>query len=427
MRTSIYTMLIALVIAISSVHAEPVQLTLDNGKVWQGEIGQTVIVEYEDRGKRNTIEGELSRATDDYIVVAGEFIFIDSIIGLRPDNEIPATDIENVDEDESEATSTESTNTKTEEATTPGDLPRGVFLLPMEQMVGTYFRPQEIRELVAHIDKNYGPGQIIVLEIDSGGGSVRKWSEIRDVVFEARKKHRIVAWITRAISGAAATGFVCDENYYKTTGELGSITMYSGHIDNVSPDWQLEGWIDELEGVLAKTSRTPLVAGCMVRSRHAFSYDVDKETGEITYYDDTSGEFVLSDRTTNLTMGSAEALHSGLSDGTADTKEELAALLDLDEWVELDPYGVDIANEWWDTLKEFEELFPELRREFQGDVEGNTPRARINNQIKAGQEMLKWVKKLGPTGEMMGLDEGNIDRIKRAIENLKHQLQLLDD
>ncbi len=427
---TLLTIALTILLSASASFAEPVTLELSGGKVWRGEIGQTVTVEVDERGKSVFIEGELTRATADYIMVGGELIFVNTIKGLKPDSSEEVDDstaTEEVETETEDATTSQETKSEKKEMKPLGDLPNGVFYLPMHQMVGTYFRPQEIRDLVAHIDENYGPGQIIVLEIDSGGGSVLKWSEIREVVFEARERHRFVAWITHAISGAAATAFLCDEIYYKTTGELGSITMYSGHIDNVSPDWQLFGWISELEGVLAKTSRTPLVAGCMVKNSFALSYDVDEETGEITYYADLQGEHHLSRYDSNLTLGAEEAVHSGLGDGIADTKEELAAFLDLDEWVEYDTFGEDAAENWWATLKEFEEVGRDLQRQAQGDVEGNTPRERINNQIDALEELIKWAKKLGETAEMMGMDENAIDRLKRAIEDLKHQLRLLDD
>jgi len=130
---------------------------------------------------------------------------------------------------------------------------------------------------------------------------------------------------------------------------------------------------------------------------------------------------VLSKSGRNLTLGSQEALDSGLCDGIADTGEELAAHLDLEEWIEIDSYGRDIAEEWWATLAEFEQVGNELRAELGGNVSGDSPRERIGNQIKAGEELIRWSKKLGETGIMMGLSQENISGIKRMIEDLKHQ------
>jgi len=405
----------------SIAYADDVELRLENGSTWVGVIGQIVTVEYKNYDELKKYEGELTRATNSYIMVADEVLFIDKIVSISSDD-VPEqpTDASKGDETDSQHGDADITTEK-KVHTPEGELPQGVFVLPLEKMVGTYFRPTEITRLIDHVDEKYGPGQIIIFEIHSGGGSVKKWSEIRDVIFEARDRHRFIAWIDHAISGAAATGFLCDEIYYRTQGELGSITMYSGHIDNVSPDWQLHGWIKELEAVLAQTSHTPLVAGCMVKVDLNFSYDIDPETGVITYYDHEFGDNVLSKSGRNLTLGAQEALDSGLCDGIADTFEELAALLNLEEWIEIDQFGREIAEEWWDTLDEFEKVGNDLRGELQGNVTGDTPKQRISNQIRAGEKLLNWAKKLGETAEMMGMSPDAIDQIKRAIENLKHQ------
>jgi hypothetical protein len=421
----IKTVLIFCTIFCASVaFAADIEIRLQDGSIWNGVTGQVITIQYEENGKKSTFTGELTRATKTYIMVGDEFLFIDKITSIEGEQTEPKDDTDSEDISSGTEETGDSTDTAVDDKKSlavEGDLPKGVFVLPLHQMVGTYFRPTEIRDLIAHIDEKYGPGQIIVFEIHSGGGSVLKWSEIRDVVFEARERHRFIAWIDHAISGAAATGFLCDEVYYRSAGELGSITMYSGHIDNVSPDWQLFGWIKELESVLARTSHTPLVAGCMVKVDLNFSYDVDPETGELTYYAHEFGDVVLSKSGRNLTLGSQEALDSGLCDGIADTGEELASHLDLEEWIEIDSYGRDIAEQWWATLGEFEQVGNELRAELGGNVSGDSPRERIGNQIKAGEELIRWSKKLGETGMMMGLSEENVSGLKRMIEDLKHQ------
>ncbi len=407
----------------TTLFAAPVSITLEDGTKWTGELDQTVTVTISKKGKTEEITGTIQRATDAYIILDGDLIMLEEVVAISG-GDAPATDT---------TTSEDSPDGEEENAVTKqvvhapeGELAKGVFVLPLYEMVGTYFRPHEIQELVDHVDEEYGPGQIIILDIKSGGGSVKVWSDIRDTIFNARDRHRFIAWIRSAGSGAAATAFLCDEIYYRSSGYVGAITMYSGSIENVAPDWQLYGWIKELQGVLAKTSHTPAVAGCMVKSKEQFSYSVDPETGKFTYFYDSSGDEVLSTTGENLMLTADEALKAGLSDGTADTGEQLAVLLDLEEWIEYDTFGRDIAKKWQDTLKEFEEEGPKLRAQLQGDVDGRTAKQRIGNQIKAGEELLRWAKKLGETGPFMGLSEETIIMIKTAIENLKHQRQNLE-
>ncbi|MBT6269499.1 MAG: hypothetical protein HOI88_04030 [Phycisphaerae bacterium] len=409
-----------------ALFSAPVSITLENGNVWTGELDQTVTVTFLEKGKEVAVEGTITRATSDYIILDGSLIMVSDIVSISGGTESPDATNTNVEEAKGDTDKEEPDVKKPVVHAAEGGLPTGVFVLPLYEMVGTYFRPHEINQLIDHVDENYGPGQIIILDIKSGGGSVKVWSDIRDTVFNARDRHRFIAWIQSAGSGAAATAFLCDEIYYRSTGYVGSITMYSGSIENVAPDWQLYGWIKELQGVLAKTSHTPAVAGCMVKSREQFSYSIDPETGKITYFYDSSGDHVLSTNMQNLMLSPQEALDSGLSDGTADDGEQLAKLLDLEEWIEYDTFGRDIAKKWQDTLKEFEEIGPKLREQLGGDVDGQTRRQQIGNQIKAGEDLLRWAKKLGETAEMMGLHEENIVRIKTLIENLKHERQNLN-
>jgi len=410
----------------SLAFAEDITLQLQDGSAWTGEIGQQLTVEYQDKGKKTTFEGELTRATTSYIIVDGEFLFIDKIVSITGGAKAtPSTE-------EQDSTDSADGNVTTEKTTTPkaeikqGELPTGVFVLPLSEMVGTYFRDNEISQLVNHIEENYGLGQIIVLEIDSGGGAVHIWDKIRQVIFEARDRHRFIAWIKSAGSGAAATAFVCDEIYYKSYGYVGAITMYSGSIENVAPDWQMDGWVRELESVLARTSHTPMIAGSMVRSKYNFSYDIDPETGKFTYYDHAFGDHVLSKTGRNMMLSPDEALHCGLSDGTADTGEQLAVMLDLEEWIELDTFGRDIAEKWTETLKEFEIEGPKLAREFQGDVDANTPRKALSARIKAGQELLRWHKRIGEDTWPMVANGADIEAIKREIKNLEYQKRFVD-
>ena len=423
-------LLICFTILLSSIaYAEDVSLKLEDGSLWNGAIGQTVTVKYSHRGKIVVHEGELSRATKTYIMVDGEFLFIDKIISVSSDTSASTTtdSSDTTTNDEEAVIKSDDQNPLLKKPVKEGDLPRGVFTLQLHEMVGTYFRDNEITQLIEYIEENYGLGQIIVLEIHSGGGAVHIWDKIRDVIFEARDRHRFNAWIESAGSGAAASAFLCDEIYYRSYGYVGAITMYSGDINNVAPDWQMDGWVRELESVLAKSSHSPMIAGSMVRSKYNFSYDVDPETSEITYYDHEHGDNVLSKTGRNMMLSPEEALKCGMSDGTADTGEQLAKFLDLDEWVIIDPYGQEISDKWTKTLKEFEVVFPELMQEFMGNVRADSEKKALSLRIAAGRKLLTWHKKIGEDTWPMVTRGADVTRIKREIENLEYQKKLIEE
>ncbi|MBL6997928.1 MAG: hypothetical protein ISR75_05775 [Phycisphaerales bacterium] len=422
--------LICFTIGLSALaYAEDVQLNLKNGVTWNGEIGQTISVTYKDRGKEVVHEGKITRATNSYIIIDGSFLFIDNIVSITSDaTESDSSETEKTSDSNNEVPPSDADeNPLLKKTAKEGDLPKGVFCLPLHEMVGTYFRDNEITQLIEHIEENYGLGQIIVLEIHSGGGAVHIWDKIREAIFEARDRHRFIAWIESAGSGAAATAFLCDEIYYRSYGYVGAITMYSGDIENVAPDWQMDGWVKELESVLAKTSHTPMIAGSMVRSKYNFSYDVDPETGEFTYYNHEFGDHVLSKTGRNMMLSPEEAVQCGMSDGTADDGEELAKFLDLEEWVEIDSYGRDIAKKWTKTLKEFELLFPELMAQFGGNVQADTEKKALSERIAAGKKLLQWHKKIGEDTWPMVANGASVEAIKREIKNLEFQKKILED
>ncbi len=430
MKTITFLYITTLIIFVSSTFAEPVELTLKDGTVWQGETGHPISLVINKGKNKSTVEGTLSRNAGQFIVVTtdarDQVIFISDIEAVSTQN----TSVSNAEAVEGAKAEepTEPTPKPTKKTIAkPGKLTKGVFLLPLDGGVGEIIRSTEIREITEHADQ-YGPGQIIILDINSPGGSVLTGVQMRDLLYDIRKRHRVIAWVDRATSGGAFLSFCCDEIYFRRSSNFGSITMWSGNYQGAAEP-EMNAWIRQLEGVLAKSSRTPLFAAPMVVFSAQLSYDIDEETGEITYYDTIEGEYVLSDGESVevLSITADQAEHCGLSDGTADTFEELAALLDLDEWNEIDDEGRKLAAQWNITFDragvEINELFGELN----GNVEARSNGERIMKQIKAGKALLSWANKLGESAMNFGLDDGflggpdRIAAIKRQIKELEQQ------
>ncbi len=407
-----------------SAFAETTSFQYGSGATWNGELGQTVTVEFTDRGKTKQIEGPITKVKKDYIYVDGELIFITDIVSISGGAQTAETPDSTSDVGEDIDSNASTAIEKTPEK--DGDLPMSVFFLPMEGSVGETMRATELKVLAEYIDENYGPGQVIILKVDSGGGYGRTWSDIKDVIFKVRENHRVIAWIESAISAAAMTVYCCDEIYYTSMGEVGSCTGYSGSPNNpLSPEGQ-QVMIDEMEKVIARSSRTPYLAACMFLLDKWLTYDKDPLTGEITYYDTDEGEFKLSTGT-NLTLSAKQAFDAGLCDGIADTEEELITLLKLEN-AEINLHGVELFENWVKTIQEFQDTIQELVNQLErGDPKFEIgSKKRINSQIKAAENILKWSKKLGEIALYNGLDEERVMMLKRRILDLKRQLQSAD-
>ena len=297
---------------------------------------------------------------------------------------------------------------------------RGVFLLPWKGGVGQTARAAEIEKIALEADK-WGPGQIIILDIDSPGGLVTEIFKIVDTIAKVRERHRVVAWIREAISAAAVTSMQCDEIYFRSVGALGAAMMIRGR-DSVYGE-PLDKFREELGAIIEKNGRPRAVFEAMVLAKPVLTYTKDPVTGKPTFHDHRTGlpgEVVLSDEKDNLTFNADNALDSGFSKGTADTGEELAPLLGLKEWYEVSDYGVKMATA-------FQKLFEECEKDFQLQQQRmNIPRAggpaeQIAAQIQIYEKILQWDKRCPPciSGQ---IGERGIEQIQKELKELRKQL-----
>ena len=394
-----------------SASAVAADVRLSNGSVWKGDVGEKVRATYVMNGKELTIEGTVVRAernlvvietTDNGKAVRRTIVSFDlrkletlaDDAGAAPAKSAPATPAPAGTQRPADAPkgdgakeAAKKDGARTESPTAA--MPR-IFVLPMEGMVGTGMRHDEIEQVAKEADK-YGPGQIIVLLINSGGGLVIEGDKIHETMKEVKKRHRVVAWIKMAISAAAFTALHCDEIYFMRVGALGSITMFSG--TTAISGSRLDAWVKKVGEVTELGGRAAIVGQAMVTNSIECSYDRD-ENGNITWYSTMQGKYKLSDANENLTLNADNALHSKFSDGTADTVEELAKVMQLKEWKE-DDAGRRIAASWQRLLKQCVEEKVHLMNDYQNPG-GSDNEAQIGNRIKTLTDIIRWYERCYP-------------------------------
>ena len=220
---------------------DPVTIELTDSKDWQGKAGEQIRVVYKDRSRNKTVEGTLVRFKDGWLQLTSSGrrlapIYGDDIVSVKQlGGEQPSgADASSASEDPSDtstsidaATSVPSDTTSADGDEAVDESIRGTFLLPLTGMVGKEFRNEEIDAIVAQADA-IGPGQTIVLEINSGGGYVAEWEMIRDSIYDTQKRHRVVAWVLDGTSAACSTSMACDVIVMKSRGHMGSVTTLMG-------------------------------------------------------------------------------------------------------------------------------------------------------------------------------------------------------
>jgi len=407
-----------------------VDLRLRDGSHWKGHLDDQVSLVYLKNGVETRSTGKLIKATDYYIqietTVGGEAkaqtIFRDDILKITAASE-PAATAGRPGGDAAvagAATTTPAPGASSGSKPAAADNSPGVFVLPLREMVGLYFRHNEIEAVAEEADK-YGPGQIIVLVIDSGGGAVTEMETIHATLTEIKKRHRVVAWIKKAISAACATAIHCDEIYFMTHGTAGAMTAFNGATGEAFKGKELEDWMRRAGDWMETNGRSRYIAEAMIHAPALLSYDKDPETGKVTFYNDLNGEFRLSGPEENLVFSSSTALHCGFSDGTADTEAELAKLLDLPEWREKSTYGREIAEDWFNTVETAQEKVRLLsqRLEYAGTGSGD-PVVILGKRIQIFKEFVRWNQRLGETAAFLGLPPKDV--LEREIAEMQRQL-----
>ena len=304
---------------------------------------------------------------------------------------------------------------------------RGVFLLPWKGGVGQTARHNEIDAVAKEADK-WGPGQIIVLDIDSPGGLVFEIFKIVRTIEDVKKRHRVVVWVREAISAAAVTSMQCEEIYFRSMGALGAAMMIQG-ADSAYGEG-LDKFRDEIGAKVEMNGRQRMIFEAMVLAGAVLTYTKDPVTGKVEWHDAVTGlpgEVVLSDDKDNLAFNASNALDSGFSKGTADTKEELAKLLGLPEWYEVSDFGVKLATNFQKT---FEECEKDLQLQTgRLSIQRGSPREQLITQIEVYEKALKWAKRCPPcvAGAFNSLEiEPVIEDLQKRLKDLKKQLSDLN-
>jgi len=408
---------------VSPVAPEEIEVRLPSGQTWRADISERVDVVFEHQGVIQTLTGHFTKVDRRYVVlktvVAGadteRVMFLSDIREIR---RAAVADQPVEGRTPRARPGSGAAATERPEGSVYGE--KGVFVLPLEGMVGINFRYQEIEEIGKHADQ-WGPGQIIVLHIKSGGGIVPEAEKISDALIDVKRRHRVVAWIEEAISAAAYTALHCEEIYFMSTGTMGAITMFAGGVSITGA--ALQAWLDRLSFIAERHgNRNPIPIRAMVYSKLWATYDKDPVTGRITWYETDQGEFRLSGPTDNLVVNASNALHSGLSNGTADTTAELAKLLQLQEWNELSDHGRRIAARWNDTVERSQQDIRRLFNQYQVRGTGTgSAETVLQSRIQVIRELIRWWDR-APNVCRYAVGLPPKEELERALRELEREL-----
>lgn len=422
--------IVAVMLAMPTDAFAETTLRFKNGKSWRGDNGAIVQVEFKHfrTGKTQSLEGTIveitkgkpgRRAITLQTTAAGrdarEIILEGDILSMTTvgQADIATTSGTGTDdvmtEVDSSGGSAAASGTEPLSAEKPG-----VFYLRWTGMVGTYARHDEMEKIAAEADK-YGDNQIIVIHIESGGGMVIEGDKIHETLTELKKRHRVVAWVEKAISAAAYTAMHANEIYWHDEGTMGAIVMYSG--DTAITGRRLAAWVKQCGDAAEESNLNRSIAEAMITRGEVCSYTKDPETGKVTIYDDLSGEVDLCDASNVLTLNKLQAIDVGYCMGVANTKEELAKHLGLPEWHEITDAGQKIYDRHTRTIDRAKEQTPRIMQDIQLS---STPQEQLRH-------MKRLLKHYEACGDIIMIVEcrspyGPKEELVRQMEALRKQI-----
>ena len=201
-------------------------------------------------------------------------------------------------------------------------------------MVGLEVNAAAFKRALPLLEK--AKAEIVVIRINSGGGASAEMPKFHELFEgEYKNKFRTVCWVESAISCAAMSPWVLEEFYFMSKGNMGACTEFSGRL-NASTGMRLEMVLASMEKASIKGKKDPRIMRAM-EIQEPLSVDVD-ENGEVHWRQDELGQFLLNRKEEVFTINAQDAVKFKFAKGIADTREQLAKAMGLQEveWVAQD-------------------------------------------------------------------------------------------
>lgn len=198
----------------------------------------------------------------------------------------------------------------------------------IDDTVGIQISAQAWRDAIPLLKRD-GVTDVIV-RINSGGGYVLEVPRFHDVLEkEYKKEFRVVCWVESAISAAAMSPYVVEEFYFMPDGNLGACTAWSGDLV-AAKDVPLEMYLALMERASEMGGRDPKIMRAM-QIMEPLSCNIDPVTGEVTWFQDESGKYLVNPANRVLTLNAADAVKYKFAKGIAATPDELARAMGYTE------------------------------------------------------------------------------------------------
>ncbi|MCK4873305.1 MAG: hypothetical protein KAS72_11315 [Phycisphaerales bacterium] len=314
----------------------------------------------------------------------------------------------------------------------------GVTVISLKGKFGFHISQTPLREAMEAVEKT--DAQYVILKLNCFEGNVFSLGDIfkvlQEYIYDEWKDDGpdVVIWVEFAFQGAGLLPFVDEDVYFKSDGIMGGVTRFDDDIREAPADDMIkEKWISatmgQVEGVCIQGGYDTRLVKAMIKE--SFELSVDFVGGQPIYHEDLTGKYVLTDngegeyedtiseggqtvRFQNqndvLNLNAEMAYRLRVSDGTADTLDELMSLLHVRKWHEIDGKPQRIILKWSDGIERARaqirsgwEQIQRMRGSVNGDYRERTrKRGAILNELKKVERLVRrYQEVLDPGGRFL--------------------------
>jgi ATP-dependent protease ClpP protease subunit len=267
------------------------------------------------------------------------------------------------------------------------------LLIPVKGVIGRDFTTATMKAYLQSAEKQ--KANVVVLEVDTGGGDVRDAEEIVDLII-AHKGLRFVALVRRALSAGATITLACKDIYVTEGAMIGGAVSYSLGQNGLPvqlPADVAEKFQSIWRAVCRKAAEhgghPSLIAEAMVDP--AFALTMRKEGDKVVLERNGKGDVLKADNRI-LTLTAREAVSCQLAKGIVENLDALGVKLSMSGWKALSLRPGDSLPERKGVPGEFTpSVFYDLLLQKAIALKMTEPTTNLQNK-KAKEDFEAWFK-----------------------------------
>ncbi len=298
------------------------------------------------------------------------------------------------------------------------------FVIPIRDEIGLFVTADQVQQSLKIAEKL--KPSVIILEIDSPGGSTDECRKILTVLSKYQKDFRVVAYVKKAISAAAVITMSCKEIYVDERAVFGGALAF-----RMTPMGTPAAINEKMQSLWRATCRSAADAGEHQSLLVEAMVDQDLELSIVTkdgkpaVAEGSSGT-MLKRKGKLLTMTAKESVDCGLAKGKANDYDALAVKLEMSGWKSAGKEGENLYERYHKEMDSTVTKLKQLNKSFKEQIDkANRAKTRqeaagaLDGAVSSLRQALELAKKY----PQFGITEEDVTDMIRELTNQKEAIK----